>query len=318
MHERAGLEARLETLYGGGIDWARATGVVHVAAIGARARAVLAIGAGAPASPTDRFVLGFARARADAIVTTGAILRAEPALVHRCADEPEQDARWQRFRAERLGRRRPPELVVLTAGAELPLEHPALCQAQRTVVLTSAAGRARLTEALGSRTAAGGHPAWARSTGKLEVVALDAAPTTPVTEFLARAIAWLQDARGHETIVLESGPRSTLGLYAAGRPWIDELLLSVFEGGDFATVAGPPFPDAAALARYFACGVAGAENGRSQPLSRRRVEEPSGAWVFERYRRADPAASTTAMGKRSESPLSPSAGSSARAAGRPE
>lgn len=284
VQSRAGLEARLEALYGRGIDWARATGVVHVAAIGAASRAVLAVGAQGPASETDRFVLGFARARADAIVTTGAILRAEPDLVHRYADDPEQEAGWRRFRAERLGRSGPPELVVVTAGAALPLAHPALQAAHRSVVLTTAAGRARLEECIARAANAARDASAAPAIGsRLERVALDAPPGDTASAFLARAIDWLRSVRGHETILLESGPSATIGLYAASRPWIDELLLSVFEGEAFPAVAGPRFPDPPTLRACFT----GASVATEEPplCTRLRVRESSGPWVFERYRR---------------------------------
>lgn len=328
MDERAWLEARIAALYGRGIDWARASGVIHVAAIDAHSRRALAVGPGAPASATDRFVLGFARARADAIVTTGAILRAEPALVHRFADAPEAQAYWQRFRADVLGRAEPPTLVVLTASGDWPPAHPALHEAPRTIVLTTAAGRARLGGAEGSDTAARGRGERRETDGtiaaarRIEVFVLDDGPPAAAGDPLARAIDWLRRERGCETIVLESGPRSTLGLYAAARPRIDELLLSVFEGNGAPLVDAPRFPDPSTLAAHFAAdlpgggdsagrvgagrvgagrGAAGrgAEVGRpdlgrsdagtAQPVSRKRVEEPSGVWLFERYRRRDPA-----------------------------
>ena len=43
---------------------------------------VIAIGEEAPKSPTDLFILNLARSRADAVVTTGNLLRTEPRLTH--------------------------------------------------------------------------------------------------------------------------------------------------------------------------------------------------------------------------------------------
>ncbi|MEZ4331130.1 MAG: hypothetical protein R3F35_05235 [Myxococcota bacterium] len=346
MDDRARLEARIEALYGGGIDWARATGVIHVAAIDGVSRAAIAVGPGAPASSMDRFVLGFARARADAIVTTGAILRAESTLVHRFADEPRAETGWRRFRAEALGRAGPPMLVVLTAGGDWPPAHPALREASRAIVLTTEAGRARLVGAGAARagirllrdSGVVGRPNGVER--PIEVVALDPGPKASLVDPLARAIDWLRRERGCETVVLESGPRSTLGLYSAPESPIDELLLSVFEGPGAPIVDAPRFPDPATLAAHFALGwsrdsggdadagrradLGGAEVGRSdagaaQPASRQRFEGPSGAWVFERYRR--PERVGRAIGSdpiRVDARATRFVGSSARATDRPE
>ncbi|MBK7949041.1 MAG: hypothetical protein IPK00_09910 [Deltaproteobacteria bacterium] len=270
-------ELEIAALFGAGIDWQRESGIVHVAAIGAHPRCALAIGPAAPASRTDRFVLGFARARADAIVTTSAILRAEPELVQRASDDPEEEAAWQRWRSGVLGRRDAPECVVVSQSGQVPLDHPALRGPGRATVVTTVDGRARLAFA-------------ARS---VEVVVVG----DPVVEgvqggggmagpehLLSRAIGWLQRRRGAGTVVLEAGPRSTVGLYGqgAGDPElarIDELLLSVFDGGSFEAVAGPALPEPEALACYF-----GGDPKRA-PRSRCRRTEASGPWDFERYRR---------------------------------
>ncbi|MFO0689867.1 MAG: hypothetical protein U0900_14315 [Myxococcota bacterium] len=269
---RATIEAELADLYGPDVDWLRETGVVHVAAIGARPRAALALGPAAPASPTDRFVLGFARARADAIVTTGAILRAEPDLVHRASDAPDEDAAWRAWRAERLARRVAPECVVVSQSGQLPRAHPALRGPGRATVVTTGAGRARLEGAA----------------LPFSVVALeDAEVGTGPEDLLSAAIAWLRRARGAETVVVEAGPRSTVGLYL-GRDGdraitrVDELLLSLFRGDAFEAVPGPTMPETAVLAACFG-GAAS-----PQPRSRRGRQEPSGAWEFERYRRGRP------------------------------
>ena len=70
-------------LLGPGLD--RALGVLHVAAVwetpDGRYR-TLRVGEGAIRSASDAVVLSAARARADAIVTTGRILRDEPELMH--------------------------------------------------------------------------------------------------------------------------------------------------------------------------------------------------------------------------------------------
>ena len=251
---------------------------------------MIAIGPGAPASATDRFVLGFARARADAIVTTGAILRAERDLVHRFSDEAGEDEAWRGWRADQVGRRESPCLLILSRSGELPLDHPALAGSPRTIVWTSQAGQARLGRAGGRfevRVGIGG--------GSRKTLAHAGGPEhSGAAEALSDAYHWLRDELGAETVAIEAGPGATLGLYeaaggdsakfaraASSSPRIarvDELLLSVYAGGAPTPVAGPGFPPKERLAAYF--------SGTGQPGTRVRVEEPSGAWLFERYRRA--------------------------------
>lgn len=270
-------DPEIAALFGGEVDWRREIGLVHVAAIGASPRSALAMGAGAPASRTDRFVLGFARARADAIVTTSAILRAEPGLVHRASDDPDEDAAWRRWRSEVLGRCGPPEIVVVSQSGRLALDHPALRGPGRTTIVTTEAGRARLAGVAG--------PVEVVVVGDLVVEGVhgDRGGAGP-ERLLSQAIAWIRRVRGAETIVLEAGPRSTAGLYGAGRgdpgiARVDELLLSVFAGGPFEAVAGPALPESTALACYF-----GGDPTRA-PRSRCRRQEASGPWDFERHRR---------------------------------
>lgn len=256
------LERRIEALFGEEVDWRRETGVVHVTAIGSFPRAAIAVGQGAPRSRTDRFVLGFARARADALVTTAAILRGEPELVHRTSEDPREAADWQRWRADRLGRASRPILLVLSARGDLPLDHPALDASPHTIVWTTQAGRARLGAARARcEIVVDGDPAQAGG----------ASPASA----LAAAIRGLRGRAGVETIVLEAGPRATQGLYGAGAS-VDELLLSVFMGASFPAVAGPELPATESLAASFAVAA---------PRTRVQLDEESGAWIFERYRR---------------------------------
>lgn len=273
------LASRLETLFGPGIDWRRETGVVHVTAIGEPSRAALAIGPEAPRSATDRFVLGFARARADVIVTTGAILRAEPRLVHRTAEDPGEAAAWARWRAEVLARPAAPVLLVLSASGALDLAHPALCAAPRTIVWTTAAGRerlgpvdaARVEIVVPSRPTAADRSPRRGADGDAEGAAQAA------LEAALRGLRAGAAAGAPGTIVVEAGPRATAGLYASPESAgaVDELLLGIYAGGAFDAVAGPRMPPTERLADCFGAG----------PRSSRWVEEPSGPWRFERYRR---------------------------------
>src|SRR5690606_10982602 len=77
------------------------------------------------------------RARVDAILVTGAVLRAEPALRYELAPG------LRAWRETIAGLREPPLLCVLTGGA-IDLAHPALCGWARPLVLTTPAAAARL------------------------------------------------------------------------------------------------------------------------------------------------------------------------------
>lgn len=264
------IDRRLERLYGA-VEWAKAGGLLQVAAIAEPGRRVIAIGAAAPASPTDRFVLGVARARSDAIVTSGAVLRAEPELVHRLGESREEEAALQAWRAHRLGRSRAPWLVVLTRSGTIPVGHPAIRSATGGLVWTSAAGRARL----GARV------------GRLDVVAgADARPAAQLPEDggagLTRAIEHVRAQPAVETVLIEAGPSLTRPLYGEprrlerlpGAPLLDELLLSCFEGTLAPDAVGPAFVSGSAVRQVF-----------PQPPRECRVDEPSGPWCFQRYRR---------------------------------
>jgi len=80
---------------------------------------ILRVGPETPPSATDAFVLGLTRARVDAIVTTGQILRDEPGLTTELGD-PGLVA-WRR---ERLGKSESPLVVVLTRDESLDRSHP--------------------------------------------------------------------------------------------------------------------------------------------------------------------------------------------------
>jgi len=251
------IAERANALYGQ-VDWTAATGLLHVAAIHGPSGCILAIGPASPPSPTDRFVLGLARARADVLVTTGGILRAEPDLVHRYAEQAEEDRALGEWRRRTLGLEAPPRLLVLSATGRFPAEHPAL---------VSGAGWIWTTEE-GAREIGDPPPGFS----------IVAAPRG--RDSVGHAVAWIREARLTEdrkaTILLEAGPSTTRAFYEedAAAP-LDELLLSRFEGTIPEAAAGPPF--VSAEARGDRLGTA-----RSSCV----VEEPSGRWIFERLRRA--------------------------------
>ncbi len=239
-------EARARSLYGPA--FAHRPGLLHVFSAVERGGWLrpLRIRPGVPRSDTDAFCLRLARARADAIVTTGRCLREEPRVTHRFAGPRAGGAAaWRR---EVLGKREPPLSAVLTSGADLDLAHPLFRAGAPCLVFTGEAAADRLAAA-------------ARKAG-VEVVGV------PRPD-LAALLAHLR-ARGLETISVEAGPSSARGLYDAGPP-PDEVLASRFEGAPPPEhLLAPPLVPVARLEALLP-RVAGAE-----------VLEPSGPWRFER------------------------------------
>ncbi len=247
------IDQRLRVLYGE-VDWAAATGVVQVAAIAGPDRRLIVPGEQAPASQTDRFALAAARARADAILTSGANLRAEPELHFELAENDLENHAFLEWRNARLARTNAPILIVLSASGEIPVEHPALCGASAGFVWTTAAGASRL----GARV------------GALEVVLGD-----PDLDGVVGAIRAARSDSRIETVLVEAGPKASAPLYRQGVAGerCDELLLSRFEGELAPEAIGPRFVSAAAIESCFAL-----------PPSEVRIVDSSGVWRFYRHR----------------------------------
>lgn len=259
----ARIEARIESLYGAGTDLAAPAGVLHVVAIARDPQAgsglsVLRIGPDAPRSATDAFVLALSRARADAIVTTGAVLRSEPDLCTEIFGPDADDLRAWRNR--RRGVASCPVLV-LTRG-NIDLDHPTLQQMQDgagAVVVTGREGAQRLG-AVARRTS-------------LQVVGLP-------DPSLAAAIAWAQTELGARTVSVEAGWSAARSLYpgvddeggpAHPRREVDELMLSVYAGELRDEARGRPFASVAQL------------RGALSQISSHEVREASGPWSFSRW-----------------------------------
>ncbi|MCA9530239.1 MAG: hypothetical protein KC543_08895 [Myxococcales bacterium] len=228
-------------------------GVSHVTAVwddGAGKLYTLKIGEATPKSEADWFALHWSRARADAIVNTGKVLRSEPRLTYgfEGLGGRELDAApMVAYRRERLGLMEPPRVLILTRGA-LSLDHPALSRDNRAIVWTTAEAAADMQGE-------------ARARG-IEVIGSEA-PT------MRGAVAHLRGL-GCRTISIEAGPSTSLSLYDPPT-MVDELLLTVYEA--------PSLPD----------GVRGGAilsrtdlEARFGPLSFVRVQEPNGPWAFAR------------------------------------
>ncbi|MEA2684535.1 MAG: hypothetical protein QOK05_2863 [Chloroflexota bacterium] len=134
-------------------------------------------------NPADRFVMGLLRATASAVMVGAGTLRDTP-LHHWTADHvfPGLASQWARLR-EAMGLTAQPRLVVITAGGDIDVAHPAIRGG--ATILTGAAGAAKLDGILPDGS---------------ELKAWD---TERVP--LGEALAWLR-ARGHARILSEAGP----------------------------------------------------------------------------------------------------------------
>lgn len=218
------VDSLARALYG---DLARCEqrGVVHVTALYTEPNGALhslRICPSSPKSPHDFFALQLSRARADAIVITGQILRDEPTLRF---ELPEALVSWRARRHDT-----PPKLLVLTSGQSIDLAHPALDGTWASPVIftgTEAATRIRPNASFGVV----GHP-------------------EPSIE---TAIAWLRD-EGARTITIEAGPSTSRVLHEAGH--VDQLVLSIFRGPVAAEARGPRlFADEAEVWRRLGTGT---------------------------------------------------------------
>ncbi len=252
LDSAAAVAAKAEEIYGAPLT---STGVVHVTSVWRRRTAylTLAIGPRTPRSAHDALVLNLTRARADAILTSGRILRREPRLEHRLGGPgrvPEALAAWRR---EHLGKDSPPVTLVLTSGRRLDFDHPIFSAGTRAVVYTSRAGQWRLE----SRAADRG----------VEVVGVD-------EPSVGGAIDLLRYQFGAATISVEAGPSVSRQLYEPPVT-VDELLLSVYDAPQIpAGVRGDPFLDAGELVHVF--------SRASLPY---RVATADGEWSFQRFLR---------------------------------
>lgn len=232
------------------------TGVCHIAAVwrdphgGHR---ILRLTANTPEGAYDRFVLGLCRARADAILTTGRILRSEPGLTHDYLGPSTLRHALAEWRLQSLGKTESVRSVILTSGEQLPRSHPLFQGRTRPVIVTSSEGARRLG-------------AWAAAAA-VHVVTM-AEPSA------AQALRFVRESLGARTISIEAGPHTALPLYQSPS-LVDELWLSVYLSPTVATsVVGPAFLDPASLDAAF--------TGHTQPFE---VDEPSGPWQFHRFTR---------------------------------
>lgn len=210
----------------------------------------LRIGPETPRSPYDRFALGLARARCDAILTTGRILREEPSLLHRYLDDEEGERALAQWRLETSGRPARPESVVLTSGRAIDFGHPIFRDGAPVTIFCGEESAQRLRRVAPDGVNVVAHP--------------EPGPHS--------AIAFLL-GRGGRVVSVEAGATTTRALYKPPIA-VEEILLSTFRGECVAaSVLGPAFPATSLLGTAF------------ERIAVADIEEPSGPWRFARYRR---------------------------------
>lgn len=148
----------------------------------------------APRSAADRLLLELARVRADAILITGAILRAEPALSY----EPLHQA-FAELREE-LGLKKPPRLFVLTRSLAIDPAHPIFRGAGEVILLSGGESAASFPSA--------------------RVIKLNEPSLMGALDAI--------DSLGSRSISIEAGPNVASELYEEGSR-LDELLFARFE-----------------------------------------------------------------------------------------
>ena len=251
MDDVAKVEHLAEELYGPSAKLP-VRGVLHVVSafehVDSRLH-VINIGPKAPKSASDFFVLNFWRAHADAVLTTAAVVRAEPKLSHEL--QGDHAAALSIYREQYLGRRDVPLCAILSASGELPSDHRIWQDRLRNHVLT-APGRVQALQAqLGTRAS---------------VVGIDALDP-------ARAIDWLF-AQGAQCVLIEAGPRTAGQLYGS-HGGVDHLMLSRCGAQVAPEAIGRALPDSTQL---FA--------GLTRRCETEHHEE-SGPWWFSRWDRSN-------------------------------
>ena len=247
------VTAAVERIYG---DTLEARGLIQAVEAwhGDRGRYVaLAAGRQAPRSHHGCWASNLVRARADAILTTGSVLRRVPTLDHRLKGPGRHPQALAAWRWERLRKRAPPVTLVLTSDAGLDLDHPVFRHWTRPVVYTSR----RAEWQLESRAVDRG----------VEVVGVEAPTVEGAVEFLRLAF-------GTATIAVEADPAIAVELYGTP-PAVDEVMLSVYHGPRApADAVAAPFLTAERLARAFPLV--------SKPY---RVATEDGEWSLHRFRK---------------------------------
>lgn len=242
------IDAAIQEIYGRGLR--QPVKCLHVAAVWRKGRERLVsmrILPKTPQSGYDLFALQVARARSDAIITTGANLRSEPRLTHQ---PPPAQSPWtalQQWREQILGKNRLPCSAVLTSGRELDFGHPIFHSKAPALLVTSL----QAARSLKKRAPDG--------------VAIEGLRNPCIRS----AVDHLRQQLGYRTILIEAGPSTSRHLYR-DPPGVDELMLSVY--------CHPELDEEVQGARF----LSWPELRKVLPISSNgyRVQEKSGVWKF--------------------------------------
>lgn len=230
-------------------------GIVHVAAVAAcdGKHLVIRVGNGAPSSRHDLFVLGAVRARAEAVVATGEILRSEPSLRHDRYGPGDLHAALLAWR-RKLGLDRPPRSLILTSGRNVDHDHALFSSATAVSIITGEDAPRPFILAMRARG--------------VDVLQVE-------SPSVRAAIGCLQKEYGVTEISIEAGPSSTKNLYAVPVA-VRELFLSVFHGRVQQEHLVAQFADPAVQQREF--------QEITEPYQ---VGTGQGTWSFHRLKRID-------------------------------
>ena len=202
-----------------------------------------------PKSELDFLALHMGRARADAIIITGKILREEPNLSYDLRADPRWGDALLSWRERHWGLCDPPWLLILTSGRDLDFNHPVFRGWVRPIIFTTDRAAER-------KLAAAPCP-----------VVADASPD------IRRAIQHLHVTRECECVSIEAGPSTVRSLYE--RPVaVKELLLSVYvESSLDERARGEPLVKLSEVRRMFRSETSATHRGQGQH------------WSFHRLRR---------------------------------
>lgn len=160
----------------------------------------------APRSNEDFFALNLARARVDAIFTSGKVIREEADLSHSLQGPFAKSL--EEYRTKVLGKASPPYSLIFTRGSP-DLESSFFDNKTRPVIYTSTDGYNSLDK---------------KVLEEKGIIAKDGGASPTVEE----ALAYLKEELGVETVSMEAGPSVSNDLY--NKSLVSELMLSIYSG----------------------------------------------------------------------------------------
>ena len=210
----------------------------------------IAINEYGPQSSLDFFSLHLGRARTDAIVITGKILRDEPFLHYGLKNKPQWKQALTQWREVRWGLYENPWLLILTSGRDIDFNHPIFSSPVRPLFYTSEQGASRY---------------------------LSDCPYPVITDSqpdIRSAIEHLHQEQQCSCVSIEAGPSTSRQLYTTPI-MVDEVLLSIYQG--------PVLNPLARSKTFFSMNQL--KQGYTV-ISRVSMQDESGPWTFCRLQRS--------------------------------